>query len=395
VSDRQPIRVVFLNCGFLGHRAVAQLMKLTARLMPGVDATHINLSDDLTLADRVIRLAFSLQLAPQTGAAANLDLRRWRQELNIGLLAARRLAAAARRGPFDVLHFHTQAAAYASIGRMKRTPAIVSIDTTQHLASQEAESALSRRTYRANIVHDHHVFAAAKAITVTSEWAARDLVAIEPACADKVHVMPYPVNLGAFDRAWLDERCGRAADPAYRPRALFVGGDFRRKGGFELLEAWRAGRFGDRATLDVVTDFPLDAERLPAGVRLRPRVVPYTEQWADAWRGADFFVMPTRHEAFGMVYQEAAAAGLPAIATAINAIPELVEHGVTGQLVPPGNGEALASAIDTLVQSAELRHRMGHAARSRIDRVGAPSTYAMKLDSIISSVALHRELQPA
>jgi glycosyltransferase involved in cell wall biosynthesis len=68
-------------------------------------------------------------------------------------------------------------------------------------------------------------------------------------------------------------------------------------------------------------------------VRLIRGVSPYTASWRELWRQADFFVMPTKHEAFGMVYQEAAAAGLPVVATNLNAIPEIVEDRVTGILV--------------------------------------------------------------
>ena len=46
--------------------------------------------------------------------------------------------------------------------------------------------------------------------------------------------------------------------------------------------------------------------------------------------------MPTRNEAFGLVYQEAAAAGLPAIGSRLNAVPEIIADGDTGLLVTPG-----------------------------------------------------------
>src|SRR5262245_44522024 len=118
-------------------------MERVAGGMAGIEAAHFDLSADLTLADRLARLCLSVSLAPQSGRLANLDLRRWRQELNVGMLAARRLAKAEADRPFDVLHFYTQPAAYASLARMKRGPAIVCLDCTQRLASLEAESALS------------------------------------------------------------------------------------------------------------------------------------------------------------------------------------------------------------------------------------------------------------
>ena len=124
--------------------------------------------------------------------------------------------------------------------------------------------------------------------------------------------MPYPIDSSLFDGKWIEERAARAAtNPRPIVRALFVGGDFPRKGGIGLLKAWRSSNLGSRAALDIVTDWALEPEDLPPSVRLIRGVSPYTASWRELWRQADFFVMPTKQEAFGMVYQEAAAAGLP------------------------------------------------------------------------------------
>jgi starch synthase len=376
-------RALFINSGILGHRAVAGLLRETVGLMRSVDATHIDLSRDLTVGDRIIRRLASVPLAPRTGVAGNLDLRRWRQELNVGLLARRRMAAAERSGAFDLLHFHTQATAYASVARMRRTPSIVSIDSTQHLASREVGSVLARLSYRPNILHDGLVFSEAGAIVATSEWAARDLVANRPDCAHKLNVMPYPVR-ACLDAAWIRERFTRAGNQADRSvRVLFMGGDFPRKGGPDLLDAWREGGFADRATLDLVTDWPLAAARMPPGVSCIRGIVPNTPEWLDLWRQADLFVMPTRHEAFGMVFQEAAAAGLPVVATNINAIPEIVLDQHSGILVTPGDHRGLIEAMRTLIDSPDLRLRMGSAAFDRIRLLGAPARYASRLEAVI------------
>jgi glycosyltransferase involved in cell wall biosynthesis len=380
-----PARVLFLNSGILGHRTVGGLFRDVAALVPGIDAVHVDLSSGLTWTDRVARRLFSLRLAPSRGVAANVDLRRWREEMNVGLLAARRIAHLEReRGKFDLVHFHTQAAAYASLRRMRQTPSIVSIDCTQCLASREAASTVSRATYLPNVMHDALVFRRAAAITATSRWAADDLVERYPECAGKVHVMPYPVRTH-FPSATVEARVERLrTDPGRPVHVLFVGGDFPRKGGPELLEAWRASGFGRRATLQMVTDWPLAADALPDGVRLVRGVTPHADRWKELWQTADLFVMPARHEAFGLVYQEAAAAGVPVIATRINAIPEIVEDGRTGLLVPPGDAAALVRSMQTLVGSADLRHRMGAAAMARI----APATcaaYAAQLQRLITA----------
>jgi glycosyltransferase involved in cell wall biosynthesis len=136
----------------------------------------------------------------------------------------------------------------------------------------------------------------------------------------------------------------------------------------------------------VVTDWPLDADRLAPGITCVRGVAPYTSRWFELWRRADVFVMASRHEAFGMVYQEAAASGIPVIATKINAIPEIVDDGVTGILVNPDDPRALTQAICALVDSAALRQQMGYAARRRIEQRGSILSYSVGLDAIINSV---------
>jgi starch synthase len=355
-----------------------------------IDSCHIDLSDGLTTNDRALRRLICFQALGATRfSGANIDLARWRHELHCGLLAARRIRACERRsGRFDVFHFHTQATAYMSLGRMKRVPSIVSIDCTQRLASRETNSRLARATYWPNIVHDRAVFRAAAAIVATSGWAADDLAREHPECAAKLHVMPYPVRLESFQKRWIEQRQARfEADNSAPVRVLFIGGDFNRKGGPEILAAWKAGDFAARAELNLVTDWPVDEAVLPRGARVIKQIAPFTNEWATLWQEADMFVMPTRGEAFGMVYQEAAAAGLPAIGTRINAVPEIIEDGVTGLLVEPGDERGLVAAIKTLIDSGRLRRRLGTAARERAEAIFRPEIYTRKLTGLIKQLA--------
>jgi len=205
-----------------------------------------------------------------------------------------------------------------------------------------------------------------------------------------VHVLPNPVLLEQFDAAWIEKRRARARE-GMKPRLLFIGGDFPRKGGFDLLEAWRSGRFHTVATLDVVTNWPLPSP-VPEGVTVWRQIVPHSPQWCERWEHADMFVMPTRNEAFGLVYQEAAAAGLPAIGTAQNAVPEIVHDRDTGFLVPSGDTAALASAMHALIDSPELRTRMGSRARQLIETAASPDAYLRRLTAIIMEAAKSRML---
>ncbi|HUQ71908.1 MAG TPA: glycosyltransferase family 4 protein, partial [Planctomycetaceae bacterium] len=385
-TPADPVRVLCLNSGFLGHKSVARLIDEILSDDPRIDDAHLDLDANLSLTDRAVRRVMCARLFGHSGfLGSNLDFARYRGELHSGVLAARRLNAWERRhGPADVLHFHTQATAYCSLWRMQRTPSVVSIDCTQRLASLEAPSSLERRTFWPNLVRDGAVFRRAFAITCTSEWAASDLRDCYPDAAHKVHVMPYPVRLDLFDRSWAEVRRVRwQSEPNRKVQVFFMGGDFPRKGGEELLAAWQRAGLADRAELILVTGWSFADRALPAGVTQVSGITAYTPAWRELWESADLFVMPTRGEAFGMVYQEAAAAGLPAIGTRLNAVPEIVADGATGLLVAPGSVDELATAMTRLVDDVGLRHRFGQAARERAERLYAPQDYTARLVDLL------------
>jgi starch synthase len=382
-----PPRVAFVNGGILGLLSYAAWLRRTFTDDRDIHAEHFVLTEDLSFTDRAVRRILAQRLWPDRLGLRNLDLARYRLELNAGLLARRRLLA---RGidRFDVLHFHRQATAYASLGLMKRVPTIVSIDCTQTCVFQDASSSAERWSLGFNLRRDGEVFRRAAAIVSTSRWAERDIRRTYPDCRTPIYVLANPVDHDVFDAAWIDERLARQAPLV---RCLFVGGDFPRKGGFDLLDAWRSGNFAERAELTLVTDWPVPAP-LPAGVRQQRGVRGRTPEWLDAWRSADLFVMPTRNEAFGLVYQEAAAAGLPAIGSRLNAIPEIIEERRTGLLVTPGNVSEIRGALEELIASAELRERLGREARSKVATVADPVVHREALLTLIRQLASNQQV---
>ena len=78
-----------------------------------------------------------------------------------------------------------------------------------------------------------------------------------------------------------------------------------------------------------------------------------------AYDSADVFVLPSRTEGIPKVLYEAMARGLPVVASRVGGVPEIVEEGVNGLLVPPGNPEALARAIRILCREKKLREGFG------------------------------------
>jgi glycosyltransferase involved in cell wall biosynthesis len=142
---------------------------------------------------------------------------------------------------------------------------------------------------------------------------------------------------------------------------LFVGDDWERKGGPELLEA-----FGQVRTL-----IP-GAHLTIAGARIDLDVPNCTwlgrlplDGLSQHYSRASVFCLPTRLEPFGVAVVEAMMHKLPVVATNVGAIPDIVEEGVTGVLVPPGNALALAQALVGLLQDPARCRSYGEAGYRR------------------------------
>jgi glycosyltransferase involved in cell wall biosynthesis len=80
----------------------------------------------------------------------------------------------------------------------------------------------------------------------------------------------------------------------------------------------------------------------------------------------DIFVMPSRAEALGYALLEAGAASLPSVGARVGGIPEILEDGMTGLLVPPDDFHALANALQKLMADPTLRARLGAALHEKV-----------------------------
>jgi colanic acid/amylovoran biosynthesis glycosyltransferase len=144
-------------------------------------------------------------------------------------------------------------------------------------------------------------------------------------------------------------------------------------------------------TLDVVGDGPSLASlrQQAAALGIAERVVfhGYLNESGvrDRLAEADVFVMTSFAEGVPVVLMEALAAGVPAVATAIAGISELIEQGVTGLLVPPANAEMTAQAVRKLLDDPGLRSRIASAGREKVEREFNLTTECDKLANIMKA----------
>ncbi|HEY2771429.1 MAG TPA: glycosyltransferase family 4 protein [Solirubrobacteraceae bacterium] len=150
-----------------------------------------------------------------------------------------------------------------------------------------------------------------------------------------------------------------------RPLALFVGRPFGLKGGPTLLEAWATVRARlPGAELIVAGPRGAAPSGLGPGITWLGRVD--RSALARLYTEASVFVLPTMYDAWGHVFLEAMGHGLPCIGTNICAIPEIIDDGATGRLVPRGDPRSLADALLELLTDPELARRMGAAAHAKV-----------------------------
>jgi len=153
---------------------------------------------------------------------------------------------------------------------------------------------------------------------------------------------------------------------------LFLGRLNRDKGVPDLAEAF-AALDNPAAWLLVVgpdeADLRGDMESRLGTALARTRFVGYTDRPEDFMAAADVFCLPSYREGFGMVIIEAAAAGIPAIASRIYGVTDAVEEGVTGLLHRPGDAAEMTREMAALSDDAARRQAMGIAARERALRL--------------------------
>ncbi|MGE3841797.1 MAG: glycosyltransferase family 4 protein [Vicinamibacterales bacterium] len=264
----------------------------------------------------------------------------------------------------------------AAMSRLFRRPLILHLQTSKHdePATVRAHGALAWWAYRG----------ADAFISVSPGLAARYLEAGLP--PDRIREIPNGVDTTRFRPASADERVAlrRRLDlPVDRPVILFVGVMMPDKQPHVLFDAWlQMRRASSRASTLVFVGasnpklYEL-VDRLAERVRAEAdtsgfgddvRFVPPTDAIEDYFRAADVFAMPSAREGLPIVLLEAMACGLPAVASRLpGSTDSMIDSGINGLLVPPGDAAALAAGLTTVLSIPRTAEAIGAAARQTVE----------------------------
>jgi glycosyltransferase involved in cell wall biosynthesis len=330
---RRP-RLLFVFEQALGHRVHGRNLEQSLQRHVGeIDATILPVAP---VANGFGRLPLLKTWSVQASWAARGELEHRRDD-----------------GPIDGIFLHSQATSLFATSIMRSVPTVISMDATPRNFDALGSGYRHRRQLAllesGKDFLNRRAFHAASAVVCMSFWAADSVVHDYGVPAARVHVIRAGVNLHRFrPRAGV-----RDEGPT---RLLFVGNDFRRKGGFELLAA--VARLKGPVEVDVVCAESEGLPPFPAGWRHHRGILPLSADLIALYQRADVFVLPSRSECYGHAIAEALACGLPIVACATGAVPEMVRDGVTGRLVAPESPAELATALQTLIDQPDLRSGM-------------------------------------
>jgi glycosyltransferase involved in cell wall biosynthesis len=287
--------------------------------------------------------------------------------------AARELAQVLRRERIDVLHTHNpKPGIYGRVvGRLSRVPIVVN---TVHGLYATDDDPLAKRAFVYGLEG-----VAARFSHVELFQNPEDLALMQ-----RLHLtrngrlLGNGIDLTRFDRSRI------GAESRARLRARIgadddtvvigcVGRLVAEKGYPELFEAV-SGLEADRFRLVVAgTDDPdkpdaLDRATLAAARAAGVTFLGHRDDVEHVYAGIDVLALPSHREGFPRTPMEAAAMGIPSVVTDVRGCREVVEPGVTGEIVPVRDPEALRRTLDALGRDRDRRERAGRAARAKAER---------------------------
>ncbi|HEU5416282.1 MAG TPA: glycogen synthase [Streptosporangiaceae bacterium] len=347
---------------------------------------------------RLVALTVHCQGADRDGAVAHRPWAELAQANSALQTISADLSMVAAVAGADLVHSHTWYASLAGFlaSRLYGIPHVLTAHSLEPLRPWKAEQlgggyALSSWCERTAIE-------SADAVIAVSDGMRADILSAYPAAApDRVHVIRNGIDTTQYAP---DPGTGVLArygiDPA-RPSVVFVGRVTRQKGLPVLL---RAARQLDPAAQLVLCAGQADTPELAAEVaelaahlsRTRPGVIWIPQMLArteviQILSHATAFACPSLYEPLGIVNLEAMACSAAVVASAVGGIPEVVDDGRTGLLVPPDDPAALAGALNELVTDPARAAAMGAAGRRRAIAEFAWATIAAQTAGLYARLA--------
>jgi alpha-maltose-1-phosphate synthase len=341
--------VLSIQSDVLGNKTYGRVLRESFSEIGSVSLDSFWFHENRSISNRIIRKIAGFRVPLLNDQ--NRDFRRTRVEWANGRMSRSLAEQKLDQKHYDLLHFHTQVQALGSSGLMRKIPTVITIDMTMHQVASEV-MAPPTWTFSPSIKREKQVFAAAAHIVTFSEWAKNSVVEDHGISQGKVTVIHPGVLIERIEAPSFEKK--------EKPRILFVGNDLRRKGGHDLLEVFVA-KFAEEAELHLMTNEAFEFNH--PSVFWHRGIAAYTEEWHRIFREADIFVMPSYKEAYGHVFQEAAAFGLALVGSKVGGIPEMVADGSNGFLVAPGDKRALSSALQLFVTDEILLQRMRRQSR--------------------------------
>ena len=239
--------------------------------------------------------------------------------------------------------------------------------------------------------NERRAFQRADLLFFASDWAAQSAISDFGASSSKVNVIPFGANLANLpEKDEVHELIDiRRLAPI---RLLWVGVDFGRKGGTIAVEVARLlNETGTPATLTIAGIPHLTEMGFPAFVKdggVFDKDTPAGEEGLkDLYRHADFFILPSLLECYGVVFAEASAFGLPLLAIRTGGVPTIVQHGFNGWLFEPAApAQQYADAISNLVNQPGQYQIMARQARQVFDEKLNWQVAGEKIRSLISAL---------
>ena len=305
----------------------------------------------------------------------------------------RDLVMAGMAADIDIVHCHTWYSHLAGclVKQLQNVPLVLTTHSLEPHRPWKAEQLGT--AYHASSWVERTAYQNADGIVAVSESMKADVQGLYGVAAEKVRVIHNGIDLREYrprrDPAVLAAH-GIREDV---PFVLFVGRITRQKGIIHLVNAIRHLRPGVQVVLCAgAPDTPEIAREMTAAVERARADSQHHIVWIQEmlpkdqvialYTHAAIFVCPSVYEPFGIINLEAMACETPVVASAVGGIPEVVEHGDTGLLVPPeaiGPSEVeprhpgqfsrdLAAAVNVLLDDADLRESMGKKARARVEQ---------------------------